>query len=85
MSKSADKLTLLKLRTYNASDLGAVVVYNDPDCASKSGRFYGSKDTNFDATYTYSEFTASNGRNDHVSSIRVPYGYTAHLFERDGF
>ena len=35
--------------------------------------------------YTYSEFKSQNGRNDSVSSVKVPFGYTAHLYENDGF
>ena len=80
-----DSMSLLKLRTYDASERGAVVVYNDANCNGASGRYYANKDPKLDSTYTYSEFKASNGRNDSVSAVRVPYGYTAHFFEHDGF
>ena len=80
-----DRLTLLKLRTYDAAEHGAVVVFNDPDCTGVSGRFYANKDSNQDATFIYSEFKASNGRNDSVTSVKVPYGYTAYLYQHDAF
>lgn len=85
IGNEANKMSLLRLRTYDASDNGAVVVYNNPDCAGMHGRFYGSKDSSYDATFVYSEWKASNGRNDSVSSVRVPFGYTAYLYGKDGF
>ena len=49
-----DQLELVKLRTYDASENAAIVVYDDINCNGASARFYATKDVNKDATYTYS-------------------------------
>ena len=84
MGTSSNRLLIFKMRPYDASEHGAVIVYNNADCSDVSGRYYANKDTSV-ATYNLTEFKARNGRDNSVSSVKVPFGYTAYLYESDGF
>eukprot|EP00352_Strombidinopsis_acuminata_P005040 CAMPEP_0176357082 /NCGR_PEP_ID=MMETSP0126-20121128/14510_1 /TAXON_ID=141414 ORGANISM="Strombidinopsis acuminatum, Strain SPMC142" /NCGR_SAMPLE_ID=MMETSP0126 /ASSEMBLY_ACC=CAM_ASM_000229 /LENGTH=129 /DNA_ID=CAMNT_0017710519 /DNA_START=122 /DNA_END=511 /DNA_ORIENTATION=+ len=78
-----DTLDRLFLRYYDPAVQGAVVAFRDSDCRSDSGRFLSS--TTSTASYTKSMMDTRNMKNDAISSIMIPEGYSVRLFVDDNF
>ena len=80
-----DQLLSVKLRGYDAAKQGAVTAFEDKDCKGDFGRFDSTIDPHGTAEYTETDMKTQNLKNDYISSIMVPQGYTVELFKDDGF
>ena len=65
--------------------LGAVTVFDNFNCSGNNVRFYWNPNDPDGGQYTYNDIREAGLRNDSVSSILVPPGYTAKLYKHDGF
>ena len=74
-----------KVEYYDATESGAVTVFQEPGCSSWSGRFSATGDANQKAYYTMADLWVGHVWEDEASSIMVPYGYAAEIFCDDGF
>jgi len=80
-----DAATTIRLRPYDASYQGAVIVFDAVNCTGNMGRFYAPVDNQQKAWYTMNDMWNNNIPNDQVDSLMVPYGYSVDLYEADGF
>lgn len=82
---SNDKLTTLYLYEYSQADRAAVTVFEDAGCQGKAGRLYATSDPTSKAYFSTSDLEYNNIRNDEMSSIAVPFGYSIDLYQDNGF
>ena len=75
-----DNLTYLHMEPYDVSELGAVTLFEHPNCTGTSGRYYASTEDGAPATYTEDEMKHNNICNDCVTTLLVPYGYSVTLY-----
>ena len=80
-----DIYSSFRLQYYDATDLGAVTVFQNPGCYSWSGYFQTNSDINEKAYYSQADLMWGHVWDDSASSIMVPYGYAAQVFCDDGF
>jgi len=80
-----DFLDRVVLRRYDATEQGAIVTFYDSECRSDAGRFDATIDPTGRAEYNMNEMYERNVKNDTISSIMVPQGYSVELFQHDGY
>ena len=77
---------VLIMGPYDPRQIGAVTLFNDPDCTGGMGRFYWNPESGKSSTYYNVEDLIFGGtRNDNADSLMVPKGYTAYIYEYDSF
>eukprot|EP00352_Strombidinopsis_acuminata_P006237 CAMPEP_0176376210 /NCGR_PEP_ID=MMETSP0126-20121128/28026_1 /TAXON_ID=141414 ORGANISM="Strombidinopsis acuminatum, Strain SPMC142" /NCGR_SAMPLE_ID=MMETSP0126 /ASSEMBLY_ACC=CAM_ASM_000229 /LENGTH=208 /DNA_ID=CAMNT_0017737551 /DNA_START=198 /DNA_END=825 /DNA_ORIENTATION=+ len=74
----------LKMWKYDPEKQGAVTTFQYSSCRGESGRFFGPTDSST-ASYTWDMMETRHADNNSISSIMVPQGYTARLWQHDGF
>ena len=80
-----DELTYLHMVPYDVSKLGAVTLYEHPDCTGTQGRYYAPETGDHPNEYDNDEMKMRNLCNDCVTSVLVPYGYSVELFAGGSF
>ena len=81
-----DAMSSAILGPYDASDIGAVTVFEDGDCSGASGRFYWDPDSGENGTFYNTEDMMYAGlRDNSMHSIVVPKGYLVELYGEPGF
>lgn len=73
------------MRHYDARERGAVTLFDEPDCAGRSGAFFATQEPTHKALYNTGNLVREHLEGDMVSSVLVPRGYTLRLYEHDGF
>ena len=74
------------LGPYDPSLLGAVTLFEGPECSGASGRFYWDPDTDgFGTFYNNMDLYYGGMRNNRMSSFTVPKGYIVELYGDNGF
>lgn len=73
------------LGPYNADELGAVTVYEDPDCHGQTSRFYWNPSDPLGGQYNREDMSFGGYRSKTMNSITVPEGYYVELYEWEGF
>ena len=75
-----DSLTTVKMRPYDPTVQGAVLLFKDKDCRNDVGRFYAPVSNTEKMSYTKSEMWDNNIENDEITSLMVPFGYSVDLY-----
>ena len=65
--------------------MGAVTMFKHSDCVGKSLRVYYNPNDPVGGQYNIEDLEALGMENDSISSIMVPKGYTAYLYDEGGF
>jgi len=74
------------LGPYDPSELGAVTLFEGPECSGASGRFFWDPDTDESGTfYNNMDLYYGGMRNNRMSSFTVPKGYIVELYGDHGF
>lgn len=81
-----DMISFAVLGPYDPRDIGAVTLFEDPDCSGASGRYYWDPESSLSGTFYNTDDLVFGGmRNNNMNSLMVPKGYTAELFDGHGF
>jgi len=80
-----NKSKAMKMGPYNPNVAGALNLYNHPNCEHESARVYHYGQPGTYVKYTLQDLQKMGFEDDTLSSIQLPEGYTAYLYERDGF
>ena len=65
--------------------LGAVTVFEDPDCKGKSGIAWASEDADGFAYYNMDDLWMSGIDNDRATTLMVPLGYAIDMYDSASF
>ena len=74
--------------TYSSSEWGALVLYDETNCAGQSGRFMGPAPGSTEKATWYTEDQMEYTYNIwdlYIHGATVPYGYTAYLYPDNGW
>ena len=78
-------MTWVRMWPYDASDRGAVTVFEDPDCTGKFGIAWASTDAEGFAYYNTDDLWRNGIDNDRASTLMVPYGYAVDMYDSASF
>ena len=82
----SNQTSTLVLGPYNPREIGAVTLFEDPNCSGMSGRFYWDPDSNASGTFYNEEDIIYGGlSNNTMDSMAVPAGYIVEVYDGHGF
>ena len=74
------------LGPYDPREVGAVTLFEDADCSGASARFYWDPESLENGTfYNQEDLKYAGMRDNTLSSVMVPKGYTVELYRHAGF
>ena len=80
-----DSISSVKIGPYDANVMGAVTMFHNWDCHESSARVYWNPEDPDGGQYILDDLKLMGFENDTISSIQVPRGYTALLYNDNGF
>lgn len=84
--ENSNRTSTLILGPYDARQIGAVTMFEDPGCAGNSGRFYWDPDSGPEGTFYNEEDIIYGGlSNNTMHSMAVPAGYIVEVYNGHGF
>ena len=78
-------LDKVKLQYYDPLEIGAVTAFMDSDCHNWAGRFDAAADPKETAYYNTDDIEKRHLKDDAISSVAIPQGYTVKLYNENGF